>query len=856
MSVVAACVALLFFASTAVAVPPPREVLGIDVGNDRVLASYQEAGVYLRALAAESERVRIVEMGKTVEGRTMLAAVVGSPANLARLDALKRGWAALADPRGLSAGEAGSLAAELPTCVLITAGIHATEVAGPQAALLFAHRLASAPAGSREAGWLERVVVLLVPSLNPDGQEAVVAWYRRWLGTPYEGCSPPFLAHRFAGHDNNRDFVYLTQPESQALNRFVYREWHPQLFLDLHQMGISGPRQFVPPFADPIAPNVHPMVWWVTSHLGSLMSWRLGEGEKSGVVSGWVFDGNWIGGTRNTAWWKNVFGVLTETASAALASPLEVDANELSADGKGLTEYRAQVNFPKPWRGGRWGLADAVSYQSVVMGAFVEFAALHGTEVLRDASAMAAEAVARGGREMPRAFLVAPLASDPGRANRLVELVLEGGVEAQVAPQGVTADGVAFPPGTVVFLAAQPLRQYLVEVLGRQTYPEILPATGADILQPYDITSWSMPLAFGVPVVAATVLDGSLEPLRSAPGWPRERLTGAGPVALCEPGEIACFSFANGALAAGGRVGRTTASTQDQVVGSFVVEGLRRDLLATLAEKSGARVQLVDGRLGDVVPLRRVAVGVYTPDFPVEDAGWCRFVLERAGFTVEVVDNRQAASGDLKGRIDVLVVPPLEGKNIAEGPSRRPAVPSPPEFRGGLGGSGTAAVERFFADGGTVIGFGASAEWLAELLALPVTNPLRGAPRHEYSAPGAHLSLVIEPTTALTWGMPPRVAAMVDWACALTTRPVGGETRRIVGARFPDEPLVLSGWLRGEQRLRGRAAAVEVRSGRGRAVLFSFSPYFRGQSLATFPLLFNAVMTEMSDPPIAGRQTR
>ncbi|HQT93803.1 MAG: hypothetical protein B7Z61_04580 [Acidobacteria bacterium 37-71-11] len=329
---------VICLAGTLPAPPSPRDVLGIEVGANRVLASYSESERYLRALAQASDRVRVVAMGPTVEGRTMIAAVVTSAANLARLDELRAGWARVADPRGLDEAGREQLIATLPACALITAGIHSNEVAGPQAALLLAYRLAAAPEGSQVARWLDRMVLLIVPSLNPDGQEATVAWYRKWFGTPYEGSVPPFLFHRYAGHDNNRDFVYLTQPESRALNRFVYRDWHPQLFLDLHMMGPTGPRQFVPPFADPIAPNVHPFVWRITSHLGTLMSLRLEEAGKSGVVSGWTFDGNWIGGTRNTGWWKNVFGVLTETASAALATPIKVDENELRGGGKGLVD--------------------------------------------------------------------------------------------------------------------------------------------------------------------------------------------------------------------------------------------------------------------------------------------------------------------------------------------------------------------------------------------------------------------------------------------------------------------------------------------------------------------------------------
>ncbi len=850
----------LLAASGGAAPPPsPREVLGLAVGEDRVLASYAESVRYLERLAAASDRLQLLELGPTVEGRQMVAAVISSPANLARLAELRRGWARLADPRGAAPEELDGLAASLPACALVTAGIHATEVAGPQAALLFVHALAAAPPSSALADWLERVVLLVVPSLNPDGQEAVVAWYRKWLGTPFEGCQPPFLYHRYAGHDNNRDFVYLTQPESRALNRFVYRDWHPQLFLDLHQMGTTGPRQFVPPFSDPVAPNVHPLVWWVTSHLGSLMAWRLGEEGKGGVVSGWVFDGNWIGGTRNTGWWKNVFGVLTETASAALATPVEVDENELRAGGKGLADYRQQVNFPMPWRGGRWGLADAIAYQLTVMRSLLEFAATHTAAVLRATATMAATAVRRGESEAPRAYLVGAEQRDRGRAAALVALLQEAGVATSVAEGALTADGYPYAAGTVVIPTAQPLRQYLVEVLERQSYPEVSPAPGAEILLPYDITAWSMPLAFDVAVTRVErSLEGPLEPLAGPPPWARGALEGSGGVGACEPQQLGCFSLANRALAAGAQVCRWGGSGRE-APGTFYVSGLAPARLAELADEEGVQLRLLTAPPAGCAAIQAGPVGVFHPDFPVEDAGWLRFVLEQAGFAVTVVRKADLAAAKPSWRTPVLVFPPLDGKAIVEGRGRQAIVAPPPELRGGIGTEGAKAVKTFFEAGGTVIGFGASAEWLGELLELPVTNSLRGVAREEFYAPGAQVSLAVDRETPLAWGLPARLAVTMEGPFGFQTQPAGGEAARRVVARFPDEPLLLSGWLRGEEKLRRRAAVVELRRGPGRAVLFAFAPYFRGQTRGAFPLLYNAVLAGLASregPTCAGSAGR
>ncbi len=842
-------------AETAPAPPSPLEVLGLDVGADRVLASFGESERYLRALARASDRMRVVELGPTVEGRTLIAAVVSTAANIARLAELRSGWAQIADPRGLDPAARERLLSALPSCALITAGIHANEVAGPQAALLLAHELAAAPDGSAEAEWLAHAVVLIVPSLNPDGQDATVAWYRKYLGTPYEGSTPPFLFHRYAGHDNNRDFVYLTQPESRALNRFVYRDWHPQLFVDLHMMGSNGPRQFVPPFADPIAPNVHPFVWRVTSHLGTLMSLRLEEQGKTGVVSGWTFDGNWIGGTRNTGWWKNVFGVLTETASAALATPISVDENELRGGGKGLVDYRAQVNFPNPWPGGKWGLADAVSYQLVLMRALVEFASAERPAVLRDVMTMATEASARGERESPKAYLIPP-GSDPGRRSHLIGLLLAGGVEGSVAPEGVVADGIGYPPGTVVFTTAQPLRQFLLEVMQRQHYPEITPAPEAEILQPYDITAWTMPLALGVRAVKVEKdLSGRLE--RIGADWtpPSTTPAGTGAVLVVPAGQLGGYLAANRALARGARVARLTSpGTVGGVpvaAGSFAIEGLSASARDEVLDGAGTAAVLEAAHPAPAVPLRAVRVGVYHPNFGLEDAGWLRFVLEKAAFPVEVVDSAAVASGAFARRVEVLVLPPLDAKALVDGPQHRSAVAPPLEFRKGIGKDGVEAVRKFFATGGTVLAFGPSADWLAETLELPVTNALRGLKREEFRSPGALVELGVEPGSPLGWGMPANTAAMLEGETAFQTRPVAGDQTRTVAARFPDEPLVLSGWVRGEEKLRRRAAVVEVRRGAGTAVLYAFAPYFRGQTEAVFPLLFNAVAERMAEPPAA-----
>lgn len=826
---------LLAASSLFASLPSPEEVLAKPIGQDRVLASYQETVAYLRKLAELTPRVRVEELGPTVAGRPMVAAVVSSPANMARLEAIRRGWAKLADPRRLNPGEREALLRELPTGLLVTAGIHATEVAGPQAVLLFAHELAAASENTVVGQFLSQVVVLLVPSLNPDGQEAVVAWYQKYLGTAFEGSPPPFLYHPYAGHDNNRDFVFLTQPESRALNRFVYHRWHPQLFVDLHQMGPVGPRQFVPPFADPINTNLPPVIWRLTSHLGTLMGLRLEQAGKPGVVSGWTFDGHWIGGTRNTAWWKNIFGVLTETASAALATPIVVDAADLRGGGKGLWEYQPQVNFPNPWRGGRWGLAEAVSYQRELLRAALEFAALYRRDLLAESSQMAAEALAANNAFW--GWVVLP-EGDPGRRQRLFSLLSEAGAEAFVAEEELRTGRMVVPEGSVLIPQAQPLARFLREVLEPQEYPEVSPAPGADILVPYDVTAWNLPLMLGVEVVRVDGTPaGRWRPLPADFGLFHGSWSSS--VMAVPAHHLWLHRLANDALRAGlapCRLGRWVG--EGLAPGSLVLTGDAGKIAALLSGKPVVPVKLSQVP-SECSALSSPRVGVLHPYTPVEDAGWLRWVLEQGGFAVTVVEPPQLAAGKLQETLDVLVLPDVEASRLVDGPAPG-LVPLPPEYRVGIGKGGAQALREFVEAGGTVLAFERSAEWLAEALGLAVSNALKGVGRSEFFAPGSLVTLELQTESPYAWGLPGHTAAMVEGAVAFLPRPTPAGVRQVV-ARFPEKPRVLSGFLRGEEHLRRKAAVLAFAVGKGKAVLFSFAPHFRGQTANLFPLVYNAV---------------
>src|SRR5207237_5452916 len=256
-------------------IPTPRSILGFDPGDDRKLVEWPVLVLYYEALAKASDRVDYRELGKTTLGAPFIALVISSPANLGRLDYYRQLNAELADPRTLRTSR-GAREAVLngKTVVLITSSIHSTELGGHLSPSALAYRLATdTSAGTRAI--LDNVILWLVPSQNPDGVTIVAHWYNRTLGTAAEGTEPPELYHHYTGHDNNRDWYAFTQVETQMTVDSLHNVWHPQIVNDIHQQGTDEARLFIPPYMDPIEPNVDPILISGVNALGLEMTWRL-----------------------------------------------------------------------------------------------------------------------------------------------------------------------------------------------------------------------------------------------------------------------------------------------------------------------------------------------------------------------------------------------------------------------------------------------------------------------------------------------------------------------------------------------------------------------------------------------------
>ena len=779
------------------AVPTPESVLGFAPGEERRLADWGQVLAYLRALAAASDRVSLEELGRTTQGRPFVLATVTSAANHARLEAIRATSEKLADPRGLSEAEAERLVHEARGVVAMAFSIHSTEVGGTLAALRLLHRLASAQDAETRA-WLDEVVLLVIPSHNPDGTDLVADWYRRQLGTPFEGTAPPVLYHPYAGHDNNRDWYMFTQQETRLTVDGVYRRWHPQVVHDVHQMGVRGARLFLPPYTDPWEPNVDGALVAASNALGAHVASRLASEGRTGIVTGALFDA-WTPGRA----YPHTHGgvrVLSETASARLATPVDVASGELEP-AEGLDLRTPSARLPRPWPGGHWTLGDVVETQLRASLAIVEHVARHREHWLRTALEANRRACARS---EPYAFVLPAAQRDRLAAARLVSVLQRGEVEVERAPSAFDAGGRRYEAGALVVRLRQPASGFAKTLLERQRYPDLRTAEGEKPRRPYDVTAHTLPLLLGVEVdTLAAPFTASLErvgrgvaadadTLSIAPG----RVAGDGPRLAFDHTSGGLLALAR-LLEAGVRVrwalepftdgGRTYAA------GTLLAPASARPRLEPLARELGLDVTAVRAS----PPALRLApprVGLYRSWVPALDEGWTRFFLEReAALPYRTLHDRELRAGRLRERFDAIVLPDQPAHVIRDGHA---AGTMPPEYTGGLGDPGAAALRAFVEEGGTLVALNDAARYAIAALALPVRDVVDGVPPASFFCPGSILQASVLAGSPLGHGLPSPLPVWFELSPAFEVQ--RGAT--IVGYDAK-EPL-LSGWLVGRRTAR------------------------------------------------------
>ena len=842
-------------------VPSPQAFFGFEMGTARRLADWTQIVEYVQVVGQRSPRVAVQELGTTTLGRPYLLAIVSSPDTIANLETHRAQQHRLADPRRTTEAEADRIAHEGKVVVLVGANVHGTEIGSSQMVNELLHRMAT-----ERSRWMDHVlnnvILLLVPSQNPDGQQMVVDWYRRNLGTRYEGSPLPELYHKYVGHDNNRDSYMLTQVETQLLAKLTYEDWLPEVYLDAHQMGASGARIFVPPFTDPPNPNIDPLVWSQVNMLGQSMAASLHRAGKPGVVWGEIYTGFWQGANSTNPWWHNMVALLTEVASADLATTViqdHADPEDRARGGRsrrpprpsgssGLaiaapSDLQARMNYLQPWTGGSWSLRDVVDYQLISTLGLLEGAANNRASLKRNFYAMNRRTIERFADGDPYAFVIPPGQRDPLAATRLVQLLQAEAAEVHRADEAFRAGGAAYPAGSYVVRLAQPFGRWVKDILEVQRYPGGgAPPMGRGVERPYDVTAWTLGMLMGVDVVQIdTPFEVRLTRLDARATPSAGRVAGRGEVYVLDHGVNNSFVAMNRLLRAGADI---TWAADPIVVngrpyepGAMVIREVSRDTMTTLARELALQIEATDALDGPALPIVSPRVAVYEPWGGTMDAGWTRWLLETHEFAYTQVRNADLRAGGLRQRFDVIVVPEATTSRILRGLR---ASNVRPEYRGGIGEAGSSRLREFVRGGGTLVTLGNAARFAISALQLPIRDVVRGLDEETFFCPGSLLSITVDASHPIGFGMPEMAEAMFVNNGGYVVERGGGAGVEIV-ASYPSEPLLRSGSIVGDSHLRGSGAVLDVSVGRGRVIMHTFRTQHRGQTWGTFRLLFNSI---------------
>ncbi len=773
--------ALRVGAAPAPAAPPsPESYFGHPAGADRQLPDWNQVVGYFQDLARSSDRIQVAEYGRSAENRPLIVATIAAPETLRNLDRYREIQRRLADPRLTSPAQAEPMFHEGKNIVLVTCSIHATEVASTQSALEFAYRLITED-NPRFRTILDNTILLLVPSLNPDGVDIVTRWYRSTLGTKYEGTNPPELYNKYTGHDNNRDWYILSQPETRATVSQLHNVWHPEIVYDVHQQGAYASRMFLPPWLDPAEPNVDRILLQEMNAVGTSMAADLTAAGKPGIVIHAAYD--FWSPSRHYQAFHGGLRILSETASALLATPLAITPDQIDENAIGYNPRAPSWNYLQPWLGGVWRLRNILDYQELAFESLLHYAAVNREQMLRSFYEVGRHQVER---TAPDAIVIPKNQRDPGATRRMLQTLAAGAV-------GIFQDA----SGDYVIPMRQPYSGYAKALMEVQHYPDLRVYPGGPPQRPYDATAHTLPLLFGV---ESRFTDESPPgPLRPAD------LTDPPARDFYQASDTDGWKAANDAWTAGRSVWRDEA-------GDF----------AMVPRGAGWR------------EVRRPRIGLYRSWMADIDEGWTRWLLDQFGFAYTSLRNSDIQAGNLHSRFDCIVFADEEPDAIENG--HDPGT-MPQQYTGGLGEAGGRALREFGRAGGTLVFLNDAAEYAVQRLGLPgLKNVVANLPSEDFYSPGSLLNVRLDTSDPLTRGLPAEIPIWSEHS------PVWNADAEGSIAKYPESGILASGWLLGGRRIAGQTALIHQRYGAGNVVLFGMRPQYRAQSYLTFKLFFNALL--------------
>lgn len=769
-------------------IPSPQAFLGFNPTTERTIADWEQISNYFFKLDETSKRILVKRIGETTLGRQMFVVFISDAENIKQLEKYRKINAKLANPNLIEKTEtASSLIEQGKVVVAISCSIHSTEIVASQMSMNLAYSLATAK-DPETLEILRNVILLLIPSANPDGIDIVANWYRKTLNTKSEGTNPPELYHFYAGHDNNRDWFMMNLKETRHITKLFWQEWFPQIVYDIHQMGKESARFIVPPFYDPPNPRIPPSILREVGLIGYKIAADLQAANFAGVATDAIFDTWWHGGFRTAPYYHNSIGILSEAASANLMSPVEITFEQLkkARPARGLNSLlEATTNHPNPWRGGIWRPQDIAEMQMIASRAVLEMASKFRKKYLQLFYNLNKSNLTRNSDD-PLAYVITAGQPTTETISRFLEILMWQGIEVfEMTEEGYFAtekdkrdEFHEFPMRSFLILVNQPQKNNILSLLERQVYPNRINQNG-EAEAPYDVAGWTLPLQMGI---------------ECQPIW-----------------EIKDFD----------KFRKTLKKIE-------TINQARESLNLPPNKESFAKMPN---------PLKtKPRVGIYKSFVTSADEGWTRFVFDTFQIEFSSVFNEDIRNGNLN--LDVLIFPSENEEAILKGLNSERY---PKEFAGGIGETGLENLKRFVENGGKLICFDTSCELMIKTFDLPIKNTLKNLKRSEFYNPGSIVEIKLDKSSRITEKVPERVPAYFINSSAYEI--LNDEKVKPV-AIYAEKNSLLSGWMLGENFINGKVALAEAFYGKGKIILFAFRPQHRGQTFATFPLLFNALELE------------
>ncbi|MEO8096101.1 MAG: M14 metallopeptidase family protein [Acidobacteriota bacterium] len=864
-------------------VTTPLQSLGFSVGDDYQVANYSKMMAYWKTLDAESDRMMLVDIGATAEGRRQVMAIVSSPANLAKLDEYKSIARRLAHAEDLSEEQAAALARTGKAVVWIDGGLHASETVGSQQLIEMVYQMVSRT-DAETMRLLDDVIQLYVPA-NPDGQELLADWYMRESDPLKRSLNQvPRLYQKYIGHDDNRDFFLSAMPETTNMNRQMFIEWFPQIVYNHHQTGPAGAVVFIPPFRDPFNYNLDPLIPLGIEMVGTAMHSRLVAEGKGGSAmrSGANYSTWWNGGLRTVSYFHNMIGILTEI----IGSPTPIDI-ALVAD-----KQLPQGDWPLPIKPQKWHYRQSIDYEITQNRAILDYASRYRETILMNIYRMGRNSIERGNHDTwtvtpkriaalkaeaakgtgnrmtpelydtllhdpklrdPRGYIIPASQADFPTAVKFINTLVKTGISVQQATARFDIAGKAYPAGSFVVKSAQAFRPHVLDMFEPQDHPDDFRYPGGPPVPPYDIAGWTLAMQMGVQYDRIFEgFDGPFVTINAVASPPPAQISGTNPASsYCVGHETNdAFIVVNRLLKAGDEV------FWMQADGAFCTPASpqAREVIARGATELGVAARAVATSPGGAAfKLKPLRIGLFDQYGGLAPSGWTRWILEQFEFPFEVVYPQTLDAGNLRQKFDVLLFTDGafqtggRGGGGAAGQQRTESIPT--EFQG-LTGRITAEntvpqLKTFVEAGGAVVTIG-SATSLGSLLGVPMTDHLikqaadgttKALARDDFYVPGSLLRVKLDTSNPITQGMQPEALVFFDNSPVFDV-PVNAKSV----AAYEGPEFLASGWAWGQKYLAGGTAVAEAAVGEGKVFFFGPEVAFRAQPHGTFKLLFNSLM--------------